>query len=320
MHVVKLTCPNISEFPNFLLRQTQDEKGKWNDYQFVFNEDIADCDYWIVYDILPKKETCRCNPKNLIFITGEPPHIGGYAGVFLKQFNHIITCHGDIRGSNVYSRQQALAWFINKGYIELSQMQLVGKTKTISLITSKRDDMRYRFALKLKKHFGDEIDLFGNGIRPVADKWDALAPYKYSVVMENGRYDDYFTEKLSDCFLAFTYPLYHGCPNIRTGGYFPEPSMTLINIGDPDNAIDLIERVIRGGFWESRLQQIIKSRNRVLDQHNLFPMLVRYIETHAERFGNLDEWLVITLEDKGRFIKDKTIFLKRMIRRLKDEY
>ncbi len=320
MPVVKLSCPDIPEFSNFLLRQSQDGKGKWGDYQFVFNSDIDECDYWVVYDILPKTETCRCNPNNLIFITGEPPHIGGYSGAFLKQFNHIITCHDDITGQNVHRRQQALPWFINNGYQELSQMEPVEKTKTLSLITSKRDDVRYRFALALKNRFGDEIDLFGNGIKSVADKWDALAPYKYSIVMENGRYDDYFTEKLSDCLLAFTYPLYHGCPNIRSGGYFPEPSMTLIDIGNPEIAIDLIEHVIKTRFYESRLKHVIRSRDRVLNQHNLFPVLVNYIENHSERFGEPDKKTEILLEDKGRFIKDKTIFIKRMVRRLKDEY
>lgn len=318
MPVVKLSCPDILSFPNFLLRQTQDEKGKWGDYQFVLNKDIPECDYWVVYDILPKTETCRCNPKNLIFITGEPPHIGGYSGPFLKQFNHIITCHDDITGSNVYRRQQALPWFINKGYIELSQMEPVEKTKTLSLITSKRDDMRYRFALVAKKHFGDEIDLFGNGIKPVADKWDALAPYKYSVIMENGRYDDYFTEKLSDCFLAFTYPFYHGCQNLQY--YFPIPSMTMIDIGDFENSFRRIEDVIKQGRYETRQRYLTKSRDLILNRYNLFPMLVNYIESHYERFGDTNARVEITLKDKGKFIKDKTIFLKRMIRRLKDEY
>ena len=33
---------------------------------------------------------------------------------------------------------------------------------------------RMEFIEKLKKHFGDKVDLFGRGIKEVADKWDAL--------------------------------------------------------------------------------------------------------------------------------------------------
>jgi hypothetical protein len=316
MITIKFTAPPIPSFTNFPLRQTQDEHGAWGNYSFVFDEYAPKCDYWVVYDILPVQETHWCNPKNLIFITGEPPHIGAYSGAFLKQFNHIITCHNDIKGPNVYHHQQSLPWFVNKGYKELSQMNPVAKTKILSLITTKRDNLRSRAAIRLKQHFGDRMDLFGIGFNTVRDKWDALAPYKYSIVMENGRYNDYFTEKLSDCYLAFTYPFYYGCPNIRTGGYFPEPSMTVIDINNIEETIDLIEKVIASDFYNERLPHVIKSRDRVLNQHNVFPMIINYIESHAERFGDVEDREPITITDKSRFVKDKAMFLKKLFTRM----
>ena len=38
--------------------------------------------------------------------------------------------------------------------------------------------------------------------------------YQYSVVIENCRENNYFTEKLMDCLLTKTIPIYYGCPNI----------------------------------------------------------------------------------------------------------
>ena len=38
--------------------------------------------------------------------------------------------------------------------------------------------------------------------------------YQYSVVIENTRQNNYFTEKLMDCLLTKTIPIYYGCPNI----------------------------------------------------------------------------------------------------------
>lgn len=38
--------------------------------------------------------------------------------------------------------------------------------------------------------------------------------YQFSVVIENCRQNNYFTEKLLDCLLTKTIPIYYGCPNI----------------------------------------------------------------------------------------------------------
>ena len=58
------------------------------------------------------------------------------------------------------------------------------------------------------------VDCYGRGIRPVDDKRDAIRPYRFSVAMENAAVDHYFSEKLIDCLLMETVPVYYGCPGI----------------------------------------------------------------------------------------------------------
>ena len=58
------------------------------------------------------------------------------------------------------------------------------------------------------------MDVYGRGYKPVEHKLEALAPYRYSVVIENIREPNYFTEKIVDCFASGTVPIYWGCPNI----------------------------------------------------------------------------------------------------------
>jgi hypothetical protein len=58
------------------------------------------------------------------------------------------------------------------------------------------------------------VDCYGKGIRWVDSKLDALASYRFSVAMENVRADHYFSEKLVDCILTETVPVYWGCPSI----------------------------------------------------------------------------------------------------------
>ena len=58
----------------------------------------------------------------------------------------------------------------------------------------------------------------GRGYKPFELKQDGLLAYHYSVVIENVSESDYFTEKLLDCMLCGTLPIYYGPKNI--GEYF----------------------------------------------------------------------------------------------------
>ncbi|MEO0773590.1 MAG: glycosyltransferase family 10 [Pseudomonadota bacterium] len=59
-----------------------------------------------------------------------------------------------------------------------------------------------------------DVDLLGQGYAPFGAKSDGLAPYRYSVVIENAQEVNYFTEKLIDAVLCETVPIYWGCPNL----------------------------------------------------------------------------------------------------------
>jgi hypothetical protein len=49
----------------------------------------------------------------------------------------------------------------------------------------------------------------------VPDKRAILEPYMFSIVPENSKSSGYYTEKLVDCFIAKTVPLYWGCPDLH---------------------------------------------------------------------------------------------------------
>ena len=54
----------------------------------------------------------------------------------------------------------------------------------------------------------------GNGYIPINLKIEALRDFRYSLCIENCRENFYFSEKLIDCFLSGTVPIYWGCPSI----------------------------------------------------------------------------------------------------------
>ena len=56
--------------------------------------------------------------------------------------------------------------------------------------------------------FGNKMTVFGRGYDPIEFKIDGLKDYRFSVVIENCKRDYWFTEKLIDCFVTGTIPIY----------------------------------------------------------------------------------------------------------------
>ena len=84
----------------------------------------------------------------------------------------------------------------------------------------------------------------GRGYLPFEQKSDGLAPYRYSVVIENVREKNYFSEKLIDAILCSTVPIYWGCPNI--GDFMDTSGMILCE--SEDDIIAAVQSVSEQDF------------------------------------------------------------------------
>lgn len=97
----------------------------------------------------------------------------------------------------------------------IKDAKIYEKTKMISFITSDKNfTPGHAKRLEWVEKLGDQVDLYGRGFNEVENKEDALCDYMFSVVVENGFYESYYTEKILDCFATGTIPVYMGCPNI----------------------------------------------------------------------------------------------------------
>lgn len=169
-----------------------------------------------------------------------------------------------------------LDWWLDKSYDELLEMRAPRKLKKMSAIASTKEmieghRLRNHFIERLESNF-PEIDIFGRG-RPneLSDKMEGVGEYEFSIAIENSSIDHYWTEKIADCLLAFSVPLYFGAPNISD--YFPEGSVINLPLDDPDRALDLVGRVLTEKSWESRLPAISEARSRLLEKYSLFGRL-----------------------------------------------
>jgi hypothetical protein len=307
--------PRIKVSTNFpawpLLRQTPGQAGAWGDCTFLVNQEVDECDFWVVLDGLAGPEATRCAPENTLLVTCEPPDVKSYSPSFIRQFGAVLTSHRDLDHSRIINDQQGLPWMIGARLepkaltwtdfmsFEDLQTKSAPKTRLLSIVAAKDKatpghHARNRFIEELKREMGDQVDVFGLGYLPIADKWDAIAPYRYHLAIENSEVDDYWTEKLADAFLGLSFPIYCGCPNISK--YFADQSMVRLNIDDPVAAAASVRKIVASDLDLQRHVAVAEAKQRVLNEYNLFAVLDHYVTTLRQPHGTPAAALVLSPE------------------------
>ncbi len=156
-------------------------------------------------------------------------------------------------------------------WISEEDREIHKKNKNISMIlSSKNNTTGHKFRHKIFE-FIKNIDYFGY-MNPIEKKIDSLRDYMFSVVVENTKKDYYFTEKLIDCFITGTIPIYWGCPSINN--FFDINGMIIFN-----DVIELEEiiKTIDVNFYENKKEYIIKNyhlaKNYLIAEDNIYKNL-----------------------------------------------
>lgn len=181
--------------------------------------DMRGTDHLIVF---PKTSTHfvlrRGTRARISLVLGEPSIIHAKHIRMLRlthrRFHRILTFNADLLGRlpNAVFFPLGTTWVPEWSEIDLT------KTRHMSLIASaKRDSeghkLRHSMVEFVRSHPVD-CEVMGRGYTPFEAKAEGLAPFRFSVVIENVREKNYFSEKLVDAVLCDTVPIYWGCPNI----------------------------------------------------------------------------------------------------------
>lgn len=277
-------------------RQTPHGSGNWGEFRFLFEPDGDPVDAWVVYDDLKQPVSQLCPPANTLLITGRPASLRQYRTRYTSQFSRIWTSHTNITHPHLTLRYEAQHWqyALQAGHAhgrpldmeELQDLAPPQKPKLISLLCSSKSataDQRCRleFVRYLQSELRDQIDVYGYCGKSVADKSEAIWPYKYHIVMESDHSDHFMSEKLPDAFLGWSYPIYFG--GNEAYHRFPEGSFTAIDIYQPETSLNVIRNVLASEAYEQSLDRIAEARSSVLTKHNLFAMLAEYWRTNMVR-------------------------------------
>ena len=294
-------------------------KGIWKNIEGT--DDLYNCDYLIVMDNLNpelinlgKKHFLNIfnNSDNIIHFQRENENIlktekkNWYLNEILPKLKYNITC------KNKFLYSFITPSFINKTYDELKSMKYSSKTKNISCIISTKNfthfhnqgyTKRINFIKQYSKQYkidiygrgwnkhilGDnyigELGGIGEGNNPInnSDKSMGLLDYNYSIALENFNDEHLISEKITDCILCYTMPIYWGSK--YTEKYIPKKSFHLIDIED-NNVFENIQNIISHPPTIEEIESLIEARNIILDKLNIWEQIYQIINNYDTFFKN----------------------------------
>ncbi|MFW6219246.1 MAG: glycosyltransferase family 10 domain-containing protein [bacterium] len=136
-------------------------------------------------------------------------------------------------------------------------IKIHNKTKNVSMIMSKKlitSGHKLRHVIKTNVN---AVDYYGREFREIKNKIEGLKDYRFSIAVENINKNYYFTEKLIDCFMTGTIPIYWGCPSI--GEFFNLNGIYRFNT--VSELIEIVNNINRNGeeIYESKKEYIIEN-------------------------------------------------------------
>jgi hypothetical protein len=268
MRIALIHAPNMFE-PEHFAPYVHPHGHASEKYEYVLNPTSGAFDAVVVRQAVRPLERVYnlvCPPTRTLCALIEPPDIITLPDEYTEQFYAVACPDPRVSCKRLFLGAAGHHWFIERTAEQAISKPSRAKTKLISAVVSAKADTRghrarVEFMRALKRHFGNDLDWFGRGVRDVGCKLAALDDYKYHIVLENGRWPHYWTEKLADAYMANCFPFYWGAPN--ASDYFDARSFMSIDPEQPAKAIKSIENAIDGETWETRQAALADSRLRV---------------------------------------------------------
>lgn len=141
------------------------------------------------------------------------------------------------------------------------------KNKKCSFIcSSKTMCPMHRFRHEVVKKFEHFVDIYGY-YSWVEEKNIGLSDYMFSIAIENSIEDYYFTEKIMDCFVTYTIPIYCGAKKLEH--FFDMQGVIVWNEFVKNGQIKMLSKEL----YENHLPSVIKNRelaNKWISSHQVF--------------------------------------------------
>ena len=203
-----------------------------------------------------------------VCILTEPRHVqaAAYAEAerLIDRFDLVLTHEQDILDRYPDKARYLMVSCPAIGY---SHIRMHEKTKLVSYMFSKKKiteghKLRHFMYEKLQDDSRiDFVDYYGSGVGEyIMEKSPSMDPYMFSIIIENGFKEHYFTEKIMDCFATGTIPIYKGCPSISK---FFNPK-GILTFDTADELKEILLGLSEGKYFEM-LEVAKENYNKVFD-------------------------------------------------------
>lgn len=202
-------------------------------------------------------ETDYINYEKLFLIQGmEPKELNDVSKLIIKnksKFYKILTSFNDVLENceNSVLFLYASCWILtdkNKNKINLKKdyhnIFSTDKKFTVSSVMSGKNflpghRLRHETLELIKKQRTFEL-YFPNSI-PLDEKYKLFESSMFHIAIENTKNHNYISEKIIDCFMSYTIPIYWGCPNLSE--YFNTDGIIFFNTAEElDNILNNLNK------------------------------------------------------------------------------
>jgi hypothetical protein len=227
----------------------------YNDVKICYNK-------WIPADYDPKKSN--------ILIAIESPEVILHNGWIKEDMKFIA----EISFANFFKLDNyhccRTLYSTNDNFVNLVKNHQFSKKELVSMVYSDKKLLKgHQFRHQMASKFADRIHLFGSGTeKKLKQKSDSLDSYYFQIVIENGKYPEYVSEKFFDCLKTKTIPVYWGGEDaIKKMGFDLNGIIFFDTDSDLENVLNTIvnERSYheREESLEYNLKRLIEIRNEI---------------------------------------------------------
>ncbi len=185
----------------------------------------------VVYTEFSLRAGCGDRPgrrKKIAWLMESPHVTRGLVYDFIHQNTQLVADSFDVLLSSDRSLVEKHPKFVyhpagsTLSVVPKVEQKIYAKTKLCSMVASPKDSLPgHRKRLEVAQKLQHKLSLFGGahgskrlGSHKFFEKSKGLADFCFSVAMENCQVSLYYTEKLTDCFLTGTVPVYWGASEI----------------------------------------------------------------------------------------------------------
>ena len=187
----------------------------------------------------------------------ESPLVTNHSYEFVKKNSHLFFKIFTFDKEILETTNNSILTPIGGCWILEKDRKIHNKNKKVSIIASNKKHLEgHNLRHEIIKSIND-IDVFGSGYNPINNKIDGLQNYQFSICVENCKKDYYFTEKIIDCFMTGTIPIYWGCPSI--GDFFDIGGVITFN-----DINELNEKIssFSDNEYEKRIRSVLENFKR----------------------------------------------------------